>query len=801
MNFFGDLTATGPFSASTLLKVAAGAGAALVVLYILKLRLRTVEVPFSKLWTRVLKETQSSSLWRRLKRLLSLLIQAFLVFLLLTAVTDPRSQAELRRGRHILVLVDASASMKANDGTLPGRGKGPFTRLEEAKVKLKELLAQKRRRDKVMIVRMDSQVTAMNTWEDDVEALRRTVDKIHASDAPADLARGLRFAADTLRPVRDPHLIIVGDGGYRPDNLKTVYWGKNPPPDLLDQPPYDPKAAEKTDDKTKDKDKDKAEKKDDEKKDDEKKDDEKKEDEKKEDEETDPKKEKETKKKRAPKPPPLGGGAYLDPIGMGRIKVRSLLVGQSQDNIGIVAFNARRYLDDKLNYEVFARIKNYRKTKATVQVQLYSGGQIPDTSLLQLEPGETRTYIKRALPASGANLTMKLARPSGTGSLLDDFPLDDVAYALIPERPSLDVLLVSEGNLFLEGALLLDEQSSYDRIPHAKYDPQKINKYDAVIFDGYHGAKLPSPGNYLLFNPDPEKSPIKVSRQVKNPPIFWPSQPKHKRHPIMQYVTIKNVNTVRSSVFDLKSSDRPLMMTDERGPAFAAVRREKGLRLVVVGFPLKGTDWVIRISFPIFVLDCLGWFAGDDPRLIPTYRTGRTWRIPVDVATPYVETEDPKRHRFRAPVQKGLALVYGRHAGYYTLFAGKRRIKIAANLANPRESNIRVPEKLHLGGSKYGKDLRSAEFSSAAAAPIRKTSTKTWVLLGLLLAVGIALLVAGLLTGPTGPLWVFLGLIVLAAAVVFVLYLQDFYLWTCLLIGALVVLIAEWLTYNRRVTV
>ena len=62
MGFLGDLTPTGPWSVSTLLKVAGAVFAGLVILYILKLRLRTVGVPFSKLWSRVLKERQSSTL-------------------------------------------------------------------------------------------------------------------------------------------------------------------------------------------------------------------------------------------------------------------------------------------------------------------------------------------------------------------------------------------------------------------------------------------------------------------------------------------------------------------------------------------------------------------------------------------------------------------------------------------------------------------------------------------------------------------------------------------------------------------
>ena len=55
--------------------LAAGA-AALVALYLLKLRRRRLEVPFAELWRRVLSETQSTALWKRLRRIVSLAVAA-----------------------------------------------------------------------------------------------------------------------------------------------------------------------------------------------------------------------------------------------------------------------------------------------------------------------------------------------------------------------------------------------------------------------------------------------------------------------------------------------------------------------------------------------------------------------------------------------------------------------------------------------------------------------------------------------------------------------------------------------------
>src|SRR5271170_149004 len=91
------------------------AGSAVVALYILKLRRRTVAIPFSPLWQKVLRDKEATSLFSKLKRVLSLLLQLALLAILVFALGDPRAQAAFVKGRNVVVLLDASASMQATD--------------------------------------------------------------------------------------------------------------------------------------------------------------------------------------------------------------------------------------------------------------------------------------------------------------------------------------------------------------------------------------------------------------------------------------------------------------------------------------------------------------------------------------------------------------------------------------------------------------------------------------------------------------------------------------------------------------
>ncbi|HEY3236321.1 MAG TPA: BatA domain-containing protein, partial [Polyangiaceae bacterium] len=99
---------------SVLLTLGGIAACLTVALYILKLRRRPIAVPFSRIWQRILRDQEATSLFSQLRRLLSLLLQLLLVALLVLAVGDPRLGGR-STGRHLVVLVDASASMKSID--------------------------------------------------------------------------------------------------------------------------------------------------------------------------------------------------------------------------------------------------------------------------------------------------------------------------------------------------------------------------------------------------------------------------------------------------------------------------------------------------------------------------------------------------------------------------------------------------------------------------------------------------------------------------------------------------------------
>lgn len=189
---------------ATLLQIGALAGAAVVALYILKLRRRPIAVPFARIWERILGDKDATSLFSQLKRLLSLLLQLALLALLLLALGDPRPEANLIQGRNIVVLIDASASMQAID-VAPSR-------IEVAKEEVRKMVRGLSGSDRMLIAQMDAAITPLSTLTGEIADLEAAVAAVKPTDAAADFARALRFATDTLSGLPSPEIMVVSDG-------------------------------------------------------------------------------------------------------------------------------------------------------------------------------------------------------------------------------------------------------------------------------------------------------------------------------------------------------------------------------------------------------------------------------------------------------------------------------------------------------------------------------------------------------------------------------------------------------------
>ncbi len=594
-----------------------GVVAALVTaLYILKLRRRAVATPFAVLWQRILRDKEATSLFSKLKRILSLLVQLLLLLLLVAALGDPRVAGSLVEGRSLVVLVDASASMQATDVSP--------TRLGVAKEQVKAMIRGLGGADRMLVAQMDAVVTPLGPMSGDASELERALEKLAPTDTRADFPRALRFATDTLRGAKSAEVVVVSDG------------------DL---------------------------------------------------------------------------GEAVDasgPVHLGAVRLSYVPVGKGSRNVGVTAFSVRRYPLDKSRYEVMLEVTNTGDTTEDIELTLSGDGQPVDITKLRLKPGERLPRFYPNLSGASRTLEAKLGLLDGTQ---DDLPVDDRAYALLPERRRAKVLVVTTGNTYLEAALLLDEYLDVTQLTpeaYAKRFPTGAVGFDTILFDSVTPLEAPR-ANAIYLDPRGPGSPVRVLGEIAQPGFDHVD----RKHPIVRFLALDTVNVARGHKLQAEPGDRVVGASQE-GPILVAGTRG-GYKFVALGFDIRESDLPLRVAWPLFLVDTINWFTDEDATYLSSFKTGEVWRIPVGVPASMATLKRPDGTTVDVPVHEGRAVYLGDRAGFYDVSAiaiaaatptptasptqpgPGARTSFAANLLDATESRIAPQETLTVDGKPAGK--------------------------------------------------------------------------------------------------
>ena len=578
---------------STLAAIGAGAAALTMLLYVLKLRRRPVAVPFSRLWDSVLRDRESSQLFSRLRRLLSLLLQLCLLGLLLFALGQPEPSAHASDGRHLVLLIDASASMKATD-VAPNR-------LGVAKSEAKKLVQGLGPSDRLLIVELGAVPTPLMLESGDAAELEPALEKVHASDTRADLERGLEFAADALRGLPNPEIILVSDGA-------------------------------------------------------------------------------------------LGIPKEL-PSEVKNAALRYVPVGKSGKNLAITEFSVRRYPLDKSRHEALLEVTNTNDQPVDAELSIYGDGAVIETERLKLGPNERLPRVYPSLGGGGRKLEARVKYSNGQS---DDLPADDHAFALLPERRRVRVLLVTTGNTYLEAALLLDEYLDVTMVAPNAYPPR--DAFEVTIFDSVAPAPAKHTGSLLYINPPAAGSPVKIGKALEEFGFdTW-----DKKHPSLRFSAMGDIQVAAGNALVPGEGDQVVGASDEGAILVSGMRQ--GTRFVALGFDPRRSDFVLRVAWPLFVLGTVQHFVEEDTSYISSFTTGQVWNIPTPAVVESAKLVSPSGAEHVVPVKEGRAAHFGSEAGVYKLVAGdgtaQTAVEFAANLSDLEESKITPQATLSIAGQK-----------------------------------------------------------------------------------------------------
>jgi hypothetical protein len=271
-------------------------------------------------------------------------------------------------------------------------------------------------------------------------------------------------------------------------------------------------------------------------------------------------------------------------------KLSFLTVGKRADNVGITAFDVRDTVGGARR-QAFVTLENVSGSPRTVPLEMRINDRLVDAHEVTLKPGESKSEVFDNLKAdSGGTIQVRLDQS-------DDLESDNQATVVVAARRPVRVLLVTEGNPFLERALNADSRVVLDAVNPTALETKDVASHEVTVFDSAAPPKdLPGAGRYLFWGVKPGSPNLPVTaaavpEQAQPTILDW-----SRTHPLMRYVDLANVSVARAFNAQPALWGQTLAESDD-GPLIVAGERGDG-RCVWVGFPLLESDMPLRIAFP-----------------------------------------------------------------------------------------------------------------------------------------------------------------------------------------------------------
>lgn len=326
------------------------------------------------------------------------------------------------------------------------------------------------------------------------------------------------------------------------------------------------------------------------------------------------------------------------------------------DNVGIVAFSARRDFEKPRVVQVFARLQNSGPNPVSTNLTLSLEGQIAQVQPVELA-GDSARSMQFDFVAPGAAM-VELRHDHA-----DALATDDVARIMLAPAKRLRVLLVGQPNAYIERGLKAAGVRDMVRMSGEKYENQNpellrsggwdaagvdmavsdtsSEGFDVIVFDGYSPRSVP-PVSSLSFNAAPPIPGLAIRASSPESPEAESILDWSRDDPLMRYVVLDDVVLSRPGRLVLPD-EAAVLATGVSGPILAELPGEGG-RHVVASFDVLNTNWPLYVSFPVFLnnaVQTLGLGGLVDEAGV-AYRTGQVAVVPV--------TDDAERVSYSGPV-------------------------------------------------------------------------------------------------------------------------------------------------------
>ncbi len=391
-------------------------------------------------------------------------------------------------------------------------------------------------------------------------------------------------------------------------------------------------------------------------------------------------------------------------------KLHFIQVGASGNNVAITLLSVRNNPFSPYDQEVFAEIANFSEKRKELRFEMSFEGANLIREDVTLASGERKSFAVKPPPAGRGIVEARIV-------VKDDLDADNKAYAVLDPKKT-KVLLITEGNRFLEKALAVFPQILCTVKTPREWSEELQKEYDLIILDGFEPRPLP-PANYFILKHAGDNRLY----DARNLSSTLPD------HPVMTHVKLENV--VVEEAVPVQTSSSAALLIHAGGKPLLAASESDAFRTVTLGFDIHSSNLPLTLSFPVLVSNIVNWLSpgtGDPGNQIAAGELLRR-RVPVKERAGEVSITDPRGVVGRASYINGILTFQGtENTGIYSIRDGDLTDRFAVNLLNDRESDIK-PLRAMPGSSK----------NLAEAAALSRAGREVWRAL-LMIALALLLL-------------------------------------------------------------
>jgi len=203
-----------------------GLAVPIVMLYLIRQQMRFKSVSTLLFWTSRSPKLYNMPLWRRLRRLLSLLLQLLFLVLLVAALSRPLWPGQGKEALSVVLLLDASPTLGAVDAA--------GLRWDQARQALERQIQSLRFFDEAMLIRSGATPEILCTWTNRPSDLRAALNKARPSGNTSEILPALSLAKNLAASRARGKVVLVTDGVWvvppekeQLEGVNTVWLGRS----------------------------------------------------------------------------------------------------------------------------------------------------------------------------------------------------------------------------------------------------------------------------------------------------------------------------------------------------------------------------------------------------------------------------------------------------------------------------------------------------------------------------------------------------------------------------------------------